>query len=104
MPETCCHPANLDLTPEARDEQLAAMARALGNPARVRLLRYIASQDECISGELVDYIGLAQSTVSEHLRILKEAGLVVAEPRPPRTCFKANRDALDRFRDLLNAL
>lgn len=104
MNDSCCHPANLDLAPEARDERLAAMARALGNPARVRLLRYIADQNECISGELVDYIGLAQSTVSEHLRILREAELIVAEARPPRTCFRADRDALERFQDLLNNL
>ncbi len=100
----CCHPENLDLTPSAQDELLAAMARALSHPARVRILRLLLERNECIGGEVVAAVGLAQSTVSEHLRILREAGLVEAESRPPRTCYRVRRDSVERFRDLINAI
>ncbi len=104
MAECCRHPDNLDLTPEARDEALADYARALGHPARVKLLRQIAGRRECISAELVESVGLAQSTVSEHLRILRQAGLIEAEPQPPRTCYRLRTQALERLKDLLNSL
>lgn len=100
----CTHPDNMDLTPSAQDEALAGIARALGHPARVRILRQLLDQRECVGGELVDSTGLAQSTVSEHLRILREAGLVEAESRAPRTCYRARRDTLERCRDLIDAL
>ncbi len=54
----------------------AAMFRALGNPARVRIVRELASHPGCMTGELVELLPLAQSTVSEHLRVLKDAGIV----------------------------
>ncbi|MDQ2068633.1 MULTISPECIES: ArsR/SmtB family transcription factor [Natronospira] len=104
MKDCCEHPDNLDLTPEGRDEALAGYARALGHPARVKLLRQIAGRRECISAELVESVGLAQSTVSEHLRILREAGLIEAEPQPPRTCYRPKPEAMARLRDLLNSL
>lgn len=58
------------------DEYLAAVARALSHPARIRILRLLAAQDECRGSEVFAGLPLAQSTISEHLRILKEAGLV----------------------------
>lgn len=100
----CCHPDNLDLTPSAQDELLAAMARALGHPARVRILRLLLERRECITGEVVASLGLAQSTVSEHLRILREADLIEAESRPPRTCYRVRPETMARFRDLSKAL
>lgn len=58
------------------DDTLAALAKALGHPARVRILRLLAERRACITRDVVDELPLAQSTVSEHLRILREAGLV----------------------------
>jgi ArsR family transcriptional regulator len=58
------------------DEYLAAVARALSHPARIRILRLLAAQDECRGSEVFAELPLAQSTISEHLRILKKAGLV----------------------------
>ncbi|MFU8891600.1 MAG: ArsR/SmtB family transcription factor [Anaerosomatales bacterium] len=62
------------------DEQLAAVARALANPARVRILRLLAAQDQCRGSEVFAELPLAQSTISEHLRVLKEAGLISSHP------------------------
>ena len=62
------------------DDRIALVARALGHPARVRILRLLAAQEACMGGEIFGQLPLAQSTVSQHLRILKEAGIVHATP------------------------
>lgn len=76
------------------DETLAAMAKALGHPTRVQILRLLAARDACVTGDLVDELPLAQSTVSEHLRILREAGLVQGEIDGPRTRYCVNPTGL----------
>lgn len=76
------------------DDTLAAMAKALGHPVRVAIVRLLAAQDACITGDVVAQIGLAQSTVSEHLRILREAGLVQATANGVRTQYCLNRSGL----------
>lgn len=76
------------------DEQLAAMAKALGHPARVRILRLLVARNACVTGDLVAELPLAQSTVSEHLRILREAGLIQGEIEGPRTSYCVNRVGL----------
>lgn len=85
---------------DAEERELAAYAKAIGHPARVRLIRILAG-GVCLGSDLVSQIGLAQSTVSEHLRVLKEAGLVHAEVQHPRTCFSLRPEALDRLQTLL---
>jgi ArsR family transcriptional regulator, arsenate/arsenite/antimonite-responsive transcriptional repressor len=79
-----------DVTTTADDATLAAMAKALGHPTRVQILRLLAARDTCVTGDLVDELPLAQSTVSEHLRILREAGLVQGEIDGPRTRYCVN--------------
>ena len=69
------------------DETLAALAKALAHPVRVRILRMLDSRQACVTGDVVIEMGLAQSTVSEHLRILREAGLVQGEIEGPRTRY-----------------
>jgi len=76
------------------DELLARMAKALAHPARVRILRVLDQQQACVTGDVVHEIGLAQSTVSEHLRILREAGLVDGEVDGPRTRYCISRQGL----------
>lgn len=84
-------PANV-MPPQ--DDALAAMAKALGHPARVAIVRLLATQAVCVTGDVVAQIGLAQSTVSEHLRILREAGLVQATADGARTQYCLNRRGL----------
>lgn len=87
-----------------RDEELAALARALAHPARVAIVRHLARRGTCVCGEIVDVLPLAQATVSQHLKVLKEAGLVQGEVDGPRTCYCVNPAALRRFRALVASL
>jgi ArsR family transcriptional regulator len=76
------------------DETLAAMAKAIAHPARIAILRLLARRETCATGDLVAEFPLAQSTVSEHLRILRAAGLVQGEIEGPRTRYCVNRAGL----------
>ena len=87
-----------------RDEELAALARALSHPARVAIVRHLAERGTCICGEIVSVLPLAQATVSQHLKVLKEAGLVQGEVDGPRTCYCVNPDTVKRFQELAASL
>jgi ArsR family transcriptional regulator len=76
------------------DDQVAALAKALAHPARVRILRLLQATPGCIGGDIVDAVGLAQSTVSEHLRILKAAGIITGDIAGPRVCYALDPAAL----------
>jgi len=80
-------------------ETFAAVCKALGHPARVRIVAHLMAIDRCICGQIVDILPLAQSTVSQHLKQLKGAGLVMGEVEGPRTCYCLNRATWDRFRE-----
>ena len=98
-------PVKVEL-PDTRheDQQLAALAKALGHPVRVRILRILASRDVCICGDLVDELPIAQSTVSQHLKILKEAGLVQGEIDGPRVCYCIKGPTLEKLKELVAEL
>lgn len=85
-------------------DSVAELARALGHPARVRILRELLQQGECIGGELADSLPLAASTVSQHLKILKQAGLIVGRVDGPRRCYCVDEQRLAGFSELLDAL
>ncbi len=78
-------------------ERTAATARALAHPARVRILELLASQTECRGAELFSEIPLAQSTISEHLRVLKEAGLLSSRPFGTAMTYCLSRGPLDEL-------
>jgi ArsR family transcriptional regulator, arsenate/arsenite/antimonite-responsive transcriptional repressor len=89
----------------AADEvALATLAKALGHPARVRILRFLLSRDACMCGEINKVIPLAQSTVSQHLKVLKEAGLIVGEIDGPRVCYSPAPAAVAELRRLVGRL
>ena len=90
--------------PAIAAEPSAAVARALAHPARVRIVALLLSRPGCIGGDIVDEIGLAQSTVSEHLRILKAAGLVTGRIEYPRICYSLAPEAFAPLRALLDAV
>lgn len=104
----CCPPDRphepLPRDAAVQDQELARFARALGHPARVRILRHLAATRGCIAGDLVLELPLAASTVSEHLKILKTAGLVKGEVDGPRRSYCVDRTALGRLEALLDAL
>lgn len=86
--------------PEA-DQRLADVAKALSHPARIAILRLLAQRGACICGEIVEDLPLSQSTVSQHLKALKEAGLIRGEIEGPRTCYCLDASA---FADAATAL
>jgi len=73
-----------------QNDHLADLAKALAHPARIRIVRLLLATPGCIGGEIVGAVGLAQSTVSEHLRILKMAGIITGEIDGPRVCYALN--------------
>lgn len=89
--------------PEA-DEELALLAKAAGHPARVRILRILSRKEARVCSQIVGELPLAQSTVSEHLRILKEAGLIRAREDGPRVGYCIQYPALRRFKALVAAI
>ncbi len=89
---------------EAADRDLAALAKALGHPARVRIVRFLLSRDSCMCGDIVEHLPLAQSTVSQHLKLLKEAGLIRGTIDGPRVCYCVEPKALKRLKELIGGL
>ncbi len=87
-----------------RDRRLAALAKALAHPARVAILRRLAERGECICGEIVSALPLAQATVSQHLKVLKDAGFVQGEIDGPRVCYCADPEVIRRFKRIVNEL
>lgn len=81
---------------------LADALRALSHPARLEILHLLAARGTCICGEIVDELPLAQATVSQHLKVLKTAGLVRGEVDGPRVCYCLDRDALAAVRAALD--
>ena len=85
------------LTDRDAEGELARLARAIGHPARVRIVRILIARDACIAGELSEELPLAASTVSQHLKLLKEAGLIKGEIDGPRRCYCIDRGVLERL-------
>ena len=75
-------------------EKLAILCKALAHPARIKILRHLLHEDRCICGRIVEALPLAQSTVSQHLKVLKEAGLIRGEVEGPATCYCVNKKRL----------
>ena len=86
------------------DVELATLCRALGHPARVAIMRMLLERGECVCGGIVDRLPLAQATVSQHLTVLREAGLVQGTLDPPRVCYCADSAVVKRLRQMLEHL
>ena len=106
-----CDPASSDEAPDLRpvegkgaDEELALLAKALGHPARVQIMRLLARRNACICGDIVDELPLAQSTVSQHLKVLKEAGLIRGGIDGPRVGYCIEPRVLRRLKALVGSL
>ncbi|GAP13345.1 transcriptional regulator, ArsR family [Longilinea arvoryzae] len=94
---------NSTLRPLTQDEQrMANMLKALGNPVRLFMVQTLAEHKMCITGELVEFTTLAQSTVSQHLKVLREAGLVVGELEGPATCYCLNEDGIRWLKEAID--
>jgi ArsR family transcriptional regulator, arsenate/arsenite/antimonite-responsive transcriptional repressor len=102
-PKGCPAPPPIDPGADA-DEELARYAKALGHPARVKILRFLLERDECMAGAIVGVLPLAQSTVSQHLKVLREAGLIHGEVDGTRICYCADPARIERLEGLLSGL
>ena len=100
----CCDHAPAKLPSDESADTLAKLAWALAHPARVRILRLLQSRSSCICGEIVDQLPLAQSTVSQHLKILKQAGLVQGEVSGPKVCYCINPAKVAELKELVASL
>ena len=86
------------------DEDLATLCKALGHPVRVEIIRQLRALDRCVCGDLVERLPVAQSTVSQHLKILKHAGLITGEAAGPCTHYCIDHKAIKAFKARIDAL
>ncbi|MGZ8540919.1 MAG: ArsR/SmtB family transcription factor [Chitinophagaceae bacterium] len=81
----------------SKEQSLAAFAKSISHPARIAILNVLAKKNECICGEIVEILPLAQSTVSQHLKELKNSGLIDGTIDGPRSCYCINWKAFEKF-------
>jgi DNA-binding transcriptional ArsR family regulator len=104
----CCPPA--EPTPPIPEdeamanEQLARLAKAIAHPARVAILRMLVRHEGCIVGDIVDELPLAQSTISQHLKQLRDAGLIRGDVDGPRVCYCVEPGVVALFKALVDRL
>lgn len=105
MSKSCCPP----VTPRERAteidvDDLARMCKALAHPARLQLLRHLIDYGECYFGNLTDVLPLAPSTISQHVSILKDAGLIEGSSDVQRVCYCVNQQRLQQFKNIIGEL
>ena len=86
------------------DQEMANFAKALSHPARIAIIKILAEQNSCICGEIVEILPLAQSTVSQHLKELKNMGLIQGTLNGPKSCYCINWEKLEEFVNRFNKL
>lgn len=87
-----------------QDEELADVMRALGHPVRLSILRILANQSDCCCTDVTECLPLAQSTVSQHIKVLLDAGLVERSPRGTRNCYSLNTARLELLNGAFSGL
>ncbi len=102
-PVPCCPPVRATgAKPSMRSMlELADLAKALGHPARVQILRLLMEKNTCVAGDIFQKLPLAQSTVSQHLKVLRAAGLIIGCEDGPRVCYCVDSEVLARFKELV---
>lgn len=95
IPEACC---TLDIS-GTEQERLVTMFKALGNPTRFEIMKFLLTHPGCITGDIVDYLPIAQATVSQHLKVLRQAGWIDGTAAGPATCYSLNEANIAWFRE-----
>lgn len=95
IPEPCC---TLDIA-GAEQDRLVTMFKALGNPARFEIMKFLVTHPGCITGDIVDYLPIAQATVSQHLKVLREAGWVEGTVTGTAVNYCLSNDNITWFRE-----
>lgn len=86
-----------------KQNELAAMAKAIAHPARIAILQVLLRTNSCVCGSLVDELGLAQATISQHLKELKNAGLIQGNIEGTSVCYCINTNAWVKYRDFFGS-
>jgi ArsR family transcriptional regulator, arsenate/arsenite/antimonite-responsive transcriptional repressor len=86
------------------EERLTQMMKALGHPARMQIVRYLSDNPQCITGDIVEALPLAQATVSQHLKVLRDAGLICGTIEGPATCYCLSNETIAWFKEQVAAL
>lgn len=89
----------MDTTLTNEQQRLARMLKALGNPIRFQIVEYLAASQSCITNDIVRALPLAQSTVSQHLKVLRQAGLIRGEIEGPATCYCLDVDGIQWLKE-----
>ena len=94
IPAACC---TLDITGDEQ-ERLVAMFKALGNPTRFEIMKFLVTHPGCITGDIVAYLPIAQATVSQHLKVLRQAGFISGTVAGTATSYCLNEENIAWFR------
>ena len=94
LPPACC---SLDIDGE-EETRLIALFKAAANPQRFEILKFLVTHPGCITGQIVDHLPLAQATVSQHHKVLRDSGWVRGEIEGPATCYELDRSTVTWFR------
>lgn len=98
IPKACC---TLNLS-AADQKRLVAMFKALGNPIRFEIMKFLVTHPGSITGDIVDHLPIAQATTSQHLSVLREAGWIEGTVEGPAVNYRLNEDAIRWFRSIIN--
>jgi DNA-binding transcriptional ArsR family regulator len=85
-------------------DAIAKIFKALGHPTRVRILEHLLKMDSCFCGQIVDIFPFSQSTISQHLKLLKESGIINGNIEGPATCYCVDKTVLKKFRKYVSTL
>jgi predicted transcriptional regulator len=100
IPEACC---TLDIS-GAEQDKLVTMFKALGNPTRFEIMKFLVTHPSCITGDIVDYLPIAQATVSQHLKVLRQAGWIEGTVEGTATSYCLHEDNIAWFRENVNEI
>jgi ArsR family transcriptional regulator len=84
--------------------RFASIAKSLGHPARIAIIEYLLTANTCVCGDIVNELPLAQATISQHLKDLRESGLIKGEIEGKNTCYCINPDTFDEFKIIFEGL
>jgi ArsR family transcriptional regulator, arsenate/arsenite/antimonite-responsive transcriptional repressor len=99
-PETCC---SLEIS-GAEQDRLVAMLKAIGNPVRLEILKFLVTHPGCITGDIVDHLPIAQATVSQHLKVLRDAGWIEGAIHGPAVCYCLNPSNIAWFKSKIGEI
>jgi ArsR family transcriptional regulator len=98
IPAQCC---TLNVSGKSQ-ERLVNMFKALGNPIRFEIIKFLVTHPGCITGDIVDYLPIAQATVSQHLKVLKDTGWITGNITGTSTCYHLDEKNIGWFRSIVN--